>query len=73
MGLLNTLRNLWIWMRFGEITSKVVYRIDYIECEIEYHDRNGKLIGYWAYGDFDPELPYQGYGSVGMLVIKAIF
>jgi hypothetical protein len=23
-------------------------------------DKNGKTIGYWAYGYFEPYLPYQG-------------
>ena len=28
--------------------------------EIEYKDENGIVVGYWAYGNYDPELPYQG-------------
>lgn len=53
-------RQLWLWIRFGKITSKVVARDGGVASEIEYFDRNGKSIGYWAYGSFDPSGPYRG-------------
>lgn len=28
--------------------------------EYEVLNRRGKVIGYWAYGSFDPSLPYKG-------------
>ncbi len=46
--------------RFGRVTSKVVGWIDgYQPCEIEYYDYLGRVIGYWAYGHFDPSYPYR--------------
>jgi len=38
---------------------------DNVPAEIEYQDEDGKVIGYWAYGRFDPDLPYQGESSIG--------
>lgn len=43
---------------FGKITSKVVVASEGSAWEIEYRGRKDKLIGYWAYGYFDPLLPY---------------
>jgi hypothetical protein len=55
------LRKLWLWVRFGNITSRVVGTAgDHVAAEIEYLGRNGKVIGYWAYGSFDPSYPYRG-------------
>jgi len=48
------------WIRFGTIRSVVVDRIDYTVCEIKYLGRFNRCVGYWAYGYFDPELPYKG-------------
>ena len=28
--------------------------------EVAFYDKNNILVGYWAFGYFDPELPYQG-------------
>lgn len=54
------LKSIWNLIRFGKITSTVKSDINGIACEIEYYGRNGKVIGYWAYGSFDPYYPYQG-------------
>jgi hypothetical protein len=48
------------WVRWGKITEEVVDAIANVPCEIQYRDRNGTIIGYWAYGYFDPSLPYKG-------------
>lgn len=39
---------------------KVKDWINHQPCEIEYYDEQGVVIGYWAYGSYDPDLPYQG-------------
>lgn len=31
-----------------------------VPSEIEYRDESGEVVGYWAYGYYDPSLPYQG-------------
>jgi len=54
------IRKFYLWLRFGTITCKVVDTINGLPCEKAYYGRRGKLIGYWAYGNFDPEAPYQG-------------
>jgi hypothetical protein len=46
------------YILFGKIKRKVIDQIDFTECEIEYRGRNNKLVGYWAYGFYDWELPY---------------
>ncbi len=54
-------RHGWLWLRFGTISERVVaYAGDYIPAEIEYRGRHGRVVGYWAYGAFDPAYPYQG-------------
>jgi hypothetical protein len=55
----------WLYGRYMQafkvkVTSRTVDSIDMHPCEIEYKDKNGKLVGYWAYGSFDPNFPYQG-------------
>jgi len=54
------IRKLIRWIRFGTIRERVVSRIEGTPCEIEYTGRFGRVIGYWAYGSFDPSEPYQG-------------
>jgi hypothetical protein len=48
------------WLRWGTISERVVCSIEGTSAEIEFTDRWGRVIGYWAYGSFDPRLPYQG-------------
>ena len=50
----------WEKVRFGAVTEKVVGTESGVAAEIEFRGRNGKLVGYWAHGSFDPKLPYQG-------------
>jgi len=48
------------WIRFGKITEKVKAVDGGHASEIEYRGRFGKVVGYWAYGSYDPSLPYKG-------------
>lgn len=48
------------WVRFGKVVAVVVDRIDNTVCEIKYTGRFNCVVGYWAYGYFDPKLPYKG-------------
>jgi len=48
------------WIRFGKVSKRVKDMINYTVCEEEFYGRNNKVIGYWAYGYYDPSLPYQG-------------
>lgn len=51
----------WQWVRFGSITEKVVATAgDNVVAEVAYYGRKGRMVGYWAYGYFDPKMPYQG-------------
>jgi hypothetical protein len=55
------LHDTWQWIRFGDVTEKVVdFAGDHVVAEVEYRGRGGKLVGYWAFGSFDPSFPYQG-------------
>ncbi len=53
-------RRAWLWIRFGKVTSKVMDTINGIVCEEAYYGRGGQMVGYWAYGSWDPAMPYQG-------------
>lgn len=48
------------WIRFGKIKATVKAVDGGVESEIEYTGRFGRIVGYWAYGYFDPALPYKG-------------
>ncbi len=58
---MNIIKRLYLFIRFGYITKCVVDSINGYPCEIAYYDRTGKMIGYWAYGYYDPEGKFQGY------------
>lgn len=47
------------WIRFGTITEKVTAIDGGVPSEIEFRGRFGRLVGFWAYGSFDPGLPYR--------------
>lgn len=48
------------WVRFGKVTAHVVATAGHdVAAEIEYRGRFGRVVGYWAYGSFDPNLPYK--------------
>lgn len=54
------LRQAWHWLRFGNITETTKAVDGGVVSEIEYRGRHGKIVGYWAYGSFDPAFPYRG-------------
>lgn len=49
----------WIWVRFGKVRNEIKDTINGIPCEIAFYGRKGRMIGYWAYGSFDPSFPYR--------------
>lgn len=50
----------YVRIRFGNL-EEVVKAVDGgVASEIEYRGRGGQLVGYWAYGSFDPAFPYRG-------------
>jgi hypothetical protein len=59
---LKTIRYYWNvfldWCYFGKVTSKVKSIDGGIPSEIEYRGRNNKIVGYWAYGFYDPTYNY---------------
>jgi hypothetical protein len=50
----------WLWLRFGCIRSEVKVFDFGLVCEEAFYDCNGTLIGYFAYGYYQPDLPYKG-------------
>lgn len=54
------LRKAWQWARFGSIVKKVVSIDGGLASEIEYRGRGNLIVGYWAYGYFDPKMPFKG-------------
>lgn len=49
------------WFRFGTIDEIIKDYCQSSPCEIEYRSsRTKKVIGYWAYGHWNPKLPYRG-------------
>lgn len=53
-------RQVCLWVRFGTITETVLAVDGGVASEIEFRGRNGKVVGFWAYGSFDPAGPYRG-------------
>ena len=60
MKVFNVLRYLWVYIRFGKLHPVPKAYVAGVISEIEYVDASGIVRGYWAYGYFDPNLPYQG-------------
>lgn len=59
--MIRAFKRFYRYTRFGKITERIVATAGHcVVSEIEYLDRNGKVVGYWAYGYYDPSLPYQG-------------
>lgn len=44
-----------------EPTSRVHDTISGHVCEEGFYDASGEMVGYWAYGHYEPWYPYQGY------------
>lgn len=59
----NLFYRLRLW-RWGPLTEHVTDSMDAwgapTVTEYEVRTAKGKLVGYWAYGNFDPSLPYRG-------------
>lgn len=53
-------KRIWNRIRFGKIYSVTKGTVAGHVCEVAYYGRNNKLIGWWAYGYFDPNFPYRG-------------
>lgn len=51
-------RKIYNRIRFGSVRPVVKSTIDGVVVEVAYMDRDGKIVGYWACGHFDPNLPY---------------
>jgi len=54
------MRKLWKWIKFGKITAHTKAVDGGVVSEVAYIGRFGLIVGYWAHGSFDPQLPYQG-------------
>lgn len=55
----------WSWLRFGTVRSFVVAKDGGVASEIAYIGRGDKIVGYWAYGSFDPSMPYRPPAQAG--------
>jgi len=59
--LIRYIRRAYVKIRYGELTEHVMATAgDNVPAEIEYRDKKGRAIGFWAYGYSHPDLPYQG-------------
>ena len=57
---MSRLRRFWRWVRFGTL-REVTKAVDGgCVSEFEVRGRFDVLVGYWAYGHYDPKLPYRG-------------
>jgi len=52
------------WIRFGSLTERATDMVGNVQSEIEFIGRFGKMYGFWAYGSFHPDYPYQGQPAV---------
>lgn len=59
-SLRHRIQHLVRYIRWGKITVRMTCTAgDGVPAEYEYRDRKGRVIGYWAYGSWDPHLPYK--------------
>lgn len=49
---------IYCFLRFGTVTELIKSVDGGCVSEIQFSDRNGDVVGYWAYGSFDPALPF---------------
>lgn len=54
------MKHIWNWIRFGKVRTLTADTINGIPCEVYYIGRFNRVVGFWAYGSFDPSFPYQG-------------
>ena len=50
------------WLQWGKVYEGTywMFHDQGLVCEMQYTNKKGKTIGYWAYGFYDPQFPYQG-------------
>lgn len=53
------MKRIWYWLRFGKVRAETRSVDGGVVSEIAYIGRGGKIVGYWAYGSFDPAMPYR--------------
>lgn len=44
--------------KFGTVHATTTDWCEHHAAEIEYYDSTGRMIGYWSYGNWDYDLPY---------------
>lgn len=54
-----SLRRFWVWLRFGTIREEVRSVDGGVASEVAFIGRFNRVVGYWAYGHYDPSLPYK--------------
>ena len=47
-------------LRFGKVRLVIKATEANVPSEYEILDRNNKVVGYWAFGIYDPNMPYKG-------------
>jgi len=47
-------------LRFGKVGLVMKAAEANVPSEYEILDRNNKVVGYWALGSYDPNMPYKG-------------
>ena len=60
MQIANTLTEIENAINHGYVSSKVMAIEQGHVTEEAFYDANGNMIGYWAYGHYDPAYPFQG-------------
>ena len=56
---MQTMKRFWYWLRFGKVRAETRSVDGGVASEVAYIGRGGKIVGYWAYGHFDPAMPYR--------------
>ena len=57
---MKTIKRFLNFVRFGRIYTEIKSIDGGVASEIAYIGRNGVVVGYFAYGSFDPSMPYKG-------------
>lgn len=52
-------RKIYNRIRFGHVQLVVNCTSAGVVSEVMYIDSKGEIVGYWAYGHFDPSFPYR--------------
>lgn len=54
------------WLQCGKVYEGkyCLFHEQGLVCEMQYTNGKGKTIGYWAYGFYDSQLPYQGQAFI---------